>query len=220
MLSCCEPLLTYFSFDRPSVPTSLSTRASTRQLRNSPLTTDGNSLTPEGVASSQHLAAAPITDRESSVTALASPGTSLQLHSQTKRPRGKKSQVSAPSNTSPLTPRSASLTTRDARLGPDSAVDVKSEPTDDPFISHTDPPPEMFDHSAHLGGAEDVHMRTDSPHPSKATLGTRRKGKGKDNTAEFGGDHEADGYVSILPRHFAPFDTYSRYPHQPCSTGE
>lgn len=153
-------------------------------------------MTPEGVASSQHLAIAPMTDREFSVTALASPGTSLQLHSQTKRPRGKKSHASAPPDMSPLTPRSASLTTRDARLGPDSAAEVKPEPIDDPFISHIDPPPEMFDHLAHVGGIEDVHMSTDSVHPSKGTLSTRRKGKGKDNIAEFGGDHEADGYVS------------------------
>ncbi|KAF8759744.1 hypothetical protein RHS01_01986 [Rhizoctonia solani] len=49
---------------QPSVPTPLPTRASSRQLRNSPLTADGDSVTPEGVAPSQRVVTAPITDRE------------------------------------------------------------------------------------------------------------------------------------------------------------
>jgi hypothetical protein len=184
-----DPPLTYFLFSRPSIPTSLSTRASTRQLRDSPLTTDGNSMTPEGVASPQH---PPITDREHSVAAMsngASPRTSLAPQSHPKRPRGKTSHAFASPNPSPLT-------TRDIRLAP---TGVKPEPSDDPFISHTDPPPplEAYDSSfAHNGVIDEMRLGFDVTPSAKPALSSRRKGKGKDNAAEFGGDHEVDGYVS------------------------
>ncbi|KAG9103053.1 hypothetical protein FRC06_000339 [Ceratobasidium sp. 370] len=175
---------------QPSIPTSLGTRASSRQLGNSPLTADGNSVTPEAVASPQ---AAPITDLEPSVTAMAngtSPGTSLAPHVQPKRPRGKKSH--------PFTsPDSSPFTTRDTGLAP---TGVKPEPTDDPFISHTDLPPplEAYDPSFASGGRFDGMQLGVRRTPSvKPTLSSRRKGKGKDTGVE-AGDHEGDGYGGHL----------------------
>ncbi|KAG8683562.1 hypothetical protein FRC09_015997, partial [Ceratobasidium sp. 395] len=171
---------------QPSIPTSLGTRASSRPLRGSPLTTDGNSVTPEpAVASPQP---PPITDLEPSVTAMAngtSPGTSLAHLSQPKRPRGKKSHTFTSRGPSPLT-------TRDAGFAP---TGVKPEPIDDPFISHTDPPPPLeayespFAHGGRFDGMQLGVHRTPS---AKPTLSSRRKGKGKDTGVE-AGDHE-DGY--------------------------
>ncbi|KAG8717773.1 hypothetical protein FRC08_006709 [Ceratobasidium sp. 394] len=174
---------------QPSVPTSLGTRASSRQPRNSPLTADGNSVTPEAVASPR---AAPITDLEPSVTAMSngtSPGTSLPPHAQPKRPRGKKSH--------PFTSRGPSpLATRDTGLAP---TGVKPEPTDDPFISHTDLPPslEAYDSPFASGGRFDGMQLGVHGTPSvKPTLSSRRKGKGKDTGVE-AGDHEGDGYPQL-----------------------
>ncbi|KAG8740287.1 hypothetical protein FRC10_004542 [Ceratobasidium sp. 414] len=171
---------------QPSIPASLGTRASSRGLRNSPLTADGNSVTPEAVASPQ---AAPMTDLEPSVTAMAngtSPGTSLPPHGQPKRSGGKKSH--------PFTSRGSSpLATRDTGLAP---TGVKPEPTDDPFISHTDLPPplEAYNSPFASGGPFDGMQLGMHRTPSvKPTLSSRRKGKGKDTGVEVG-DHEGDGY--------------------------
>ncbi|CAE6418729.1 unnamed protein product [Rhizoctonia solani] len=178
---------------QPSVPTPLVTHGSSRQLRNSPLTADGNSVTPEGVTPSQRAATAPITDRELSATAPANSGTLPPTHPRPGRPRGKKSHGLASSTPSSLTPRSASLITRDARPGPNSAVGVKSEPIDDPLFTHVDPPPESF--SQHVNGMDEVHANVGPIPTVKIALG-RRKGKGKDNVTEVGGDHETDGQNS------------------------
>ncbi|KAG9128277.1 hypothetical protein FRC07_001918 [Ceratobasidium sp. 392] len=170
---------------QPSIPTSLGTRASSRQLRGSPLTTEGNSVTPEPVASPQP---PPITDLEPSVTAMAngtSPGMSFAPHTQPKRPRGKKSH--------PFTSRGPSpLITRDAGLPP---TGVKPEPTDDPFISHTDPPPPLEVYDSSFAGAarfDGMQLGVHRTPSAKPTLSSRRKGKGKDIGFE-AGDHE-DGY--------------------------
>ncbi|KEP54959.1 kinesin motor domain protein [Rhizoctonia solani 123E] len=169
---------------QPSVPTSLATRASSRQLRNSPLTGDETEVT-----ASQRAATAPITDRELSTTAPVNSGT----HRRPGRPRGKKPHALASSSSSSLTPRSASLTTRDARPGPNSAVGVKSEPIDDPLLTHVDPPPEPLD--PHVDGMDEIHPNVEPVPTVKIALG-RRKGKGKDNVTEGGGDHEPDGQHS------------------------
>ncbi|KAJ1308525.1 hypothetical protein OPQ81_004228 [Rhizoctonia solani] len=178
---------------QPSVPASLTTRASSRQLRNSPLTTDGDSVTPEGLTASQRAATAPITDRELSATVPAASGTLPPTHPRPGRPKGKKSHGLASSSPSSLTPRSASLTTRDARPSPNSAVGVKSEPIDDPLLTHVDPPPEPFTEQSN--GMEEVHVNAEPMPTVKIALG-RRKGKGKDNVTEVGCDHEADGQHS------------------------
>lgn len=187
-----EPLLTHPP-SRPSIPTPLTTRATSRQLRSSPLTADGNSVTPESVAAGQRAATAPITDREPSATALANLGTPPPVQSQHKRPRGKKSHALACLNPPSFAPRSASLSTRDVRAGPHSVVGVKPEPNDDPFISHTDPPLEPFD--PHVGEMDGTHTELGSVLATKVASSSRRKGKGKDNVMEIG-DHEADGAVS------------------------
>ncbi|CAE6411827.1 unnamed protein product [Rhizoctonia solani] len=178
---------------QPSVPTSLATRASSRQLRNSPLTADGNSVTPEDLTPSQRAATAPITDRELSATEPTNSGTLPPTHPRPGRPRGKKSHGLAPSNTSSLVPRSASLTTRDTRPGPNSTVGVKSEPIDDPLLTHLDPPSEPFDQP--VGRMDEVRVNVEPIPTVKIALG-RRKGKGKDSVTEAGGDHETDGQNS------------------------
>ncbi|EUC67400.1 hypothetical protein RSOL_510570, partial [Rhizoctonia solani AG-3 Rhs1AP] len=183
---------------QPSVPTSLATRASSRQLRNSPLTGDETEVT-----ASQRAATAPITDRELSTTAPVNSGT----HRRPGRPRGKKPHALASSSSSSLTPRSASLTTRDARPGPNSAVGVKSEPIDDPLLTHVDPPPEPLD--PHVDGMDEIHPNVEPVPTVKIALG-RRKGKGKDNVTE-GGDHEPDGQNNIKqPPHKYKLETSSK----------
>ncbi|QRW02066.1 hypothetical protein RhiLY_01063 [Ceratobasidium sp. AG-Ba] len=172
---------------QPSVPTSLGDGASPRPLRNSPLTNDPDSMTPEAVGSPQ---AAPTTDLEPSVTAMVngtSPRMSLAPHVQPKRPRGKKSHAHA-----------SALATRDTALAP---TGVKPEPTDDPFISHTDgdplpPPVDVYDSSFTTTSARFDGMQLGAVHrmPSvKPALSSRRKGKGKDTGLELG-DHDGDGY--------------------------
>ncbi|KAG8691535.1 hypothetical protein FRC11_001839 [Ceratobasidium sp. 423] len=161
-----------------------------------PLLKEENSVTPEGVTPSQRAATAPITDRELCATAPASSGTLPPTHPRPGRPRGKKSHGLALSSPSSLTPRSASLTTRDARPGPNSAVGVKSEPIDDPLFTHVDPPPEPF--GQHVSGMDEVHANVEPIPTVKIALG-RRKGKGKDNITEVGGDHETDGQNNIKP---------------------
>lgn len=78
--------------------------------------------------------------------------------------------------------------------GPNSTVGVKSEPNDDPFISHMDPPLEPLD--PHIIGMDEMHVGLESAPTTKIALSGRRKGKGKDHVTEVGGDHEADGAVS------------------------
>ncbi|QRW15926.1 kinesin-like protein 6 [Rhizoctonia solani] len=158
---------------QPSVPTPLPTRASSRQLRNSPLTADGDSVTPEGVALSQRVVTAPITDRETSATAPASPGTLLPTRPRPGRPRGKKSHGATPPSPSSLAPTSTSLTTRDARPNPNSV---------------------LLDQ--HVNGMDQVRTNVEPMPKVKISLGSRRKGKGKDNVTEAGGDHETDGQHS------------------------
>ncbi|CAE7226503.1 unnamed protein product [Rhizoctonia solani] len=176
---------------QPSVPASLVTRASSRQLRNSPPAADENSATAEGVTLSQRAATAPITDRELSATAPANSGTHPPTHRRPGRPRGKKAHGFASSSPSSLTPRSASLATRDTRPGPNSAVGVKSEPIDDPLLSHADPPESL---DQHTNGMDEIHGNVEPLPPVKIALG-RRKGKAKDNVTE-AGDHETDGQHS------------------------
>ncbi|KAG9091630.1 hypothetical protein FS749_016386 [Ceratobasidium sp. UAMH 11750] len=146
-------------------------------------------LTPEAVASPR---AAPSTDLEPSVTVISngtSPGTSLPPHAQPKRPRGKKSH--------PFTSRGPSpLATRDTGLAP---TGVKPEPTDDPFISHTDLPPslEAYDSPfASSGRFDGMQLGVHGTPGVKPTLSSRRKGKGKDTGLE-AGDHEGDGYPQL-----------------------
>ncbi|KAF8759743.1 PHD-finger [Rhizoctonia solani] len=57
-----------------------------------------------------------------------------------------------------------------------------------------DPPSELLDQ--HVNGMDQVRTNVEPMPKVKISLGSRRKGKGKDNVTEAGGDHETDGQHS------------------------